>query len=158
MPWHLTTVPPGRVVGCTPWISIGVEIPLRHVAGGTSRNAPHRPAWHLGAGLWLLFEVAQPPAACGRAVNPLFVTFGLGSRDWPPDAAAFRCPVRATPGISLASADGMDQSAPSKDAKMHTNAMPGWLMLQSQPPGELVADGMFVGQIFRSDPVRNDLC
>jgi hypothetical protein len=39
----------------TPWISIGVEIPLRHVAGETSRNAPHRPAWHLGAGLWLLF-------------------------------------------------------------------------------------------------------
>ena len=130
----------------TPWISIGVEIPLRHVAGETSRNAPHRPAWHLGAGLWLLFEVAQPPAACGRAVNPLFVTFGLGSRDWPPDAAAFRCPVRATPGISLASADGMDQSAPSKDAKMHTNAMPGWLMLQSQPPGELVADGILLAK------------
>jgi hypothetical protein len=41
----------------------------------------------------------------------------------------------------------MDQSAPSKDAKRHTNAMPGWLMVQSQPPGELVADGIFVGQI-----------
>ena len=121
-------------------------------AGGPDGNARHRTEQHRG-------KVTTPgphPAHPSSPVNPggerwpkfrllasliaqlvglvpaicyLLHLFGFGSPSrGPPDAVCFRCHVRATPGV-------MDQSAPIKGAKRHTNAnaMSGWLMLQSQP-------------------------